>query len=437
MKFESKPDITRRNFNQKVSLGAAAIGLSQLSFPSLMAAESASKKKLKVGVVGLGGRGLGAVGNILQADPDTELWAAADLFKDKVQRLERHKKKYGARINTGDGAREFVGFDGFQKVIDSGVDIVLLTSTPAFRPEHFEAAVAAGKHVFMEKPFALDVPGVLRVVEAAKKAKQQELSVMTGLVWRYSSQLMEVHKRIQGGEIGDVLSTNSAYSNGGRPNKMPDPKFKPPTMSDVEWAVRYWQNYLELSGDGILEFMIHGIDRMNWMMGDQLPVACYANGGNIMPLKGSNNWDSFSIHYEYADGRVASFIGRQLPRTFAASGDVIMGSKGRAVIEGKKAYIEKNGKVVWEQSGGLGYVHEHEIFTKHIRTGKVFNDVIDKMDNSHLAAIMGRSAAYTGQLITDKKLLASTDVLVKTEGMGFDSSFTARPEAFPGKTKFI
>jgi predicted dehydrogenase len=217
---------------------------------------------------------------------------------------------------------------------------------------------------------------------------------------------------------------------------MPDIKFKPPTMSDMEWAQRYWQNFLELSGDGTLEYMIHGIARMSWAMGDKMPVNCFANGGNIDPVIGANAWDNFSIRYEYADGRTADFFGRQIPKTYATGSDNIIGTKGRAFCDGRNASIIKDGKTVWKASGGLGYVNEHKIFTEHIRSGKVFNDVLGQFEHTHAITIMGREAAYTGQLITDKQLMASTDQLIKTEGLDFKTPFKARPVPVPGKTKF-
>jgi myo-inositol 2-dehydrogenase/D-chiro-inositol 1-dehydrogenase len=427
---------TRRTFVKKASLGTAAVGLSPLVLPSLGAADGAQKKKLKVGVVGLGGRGAGAVRDILSADPDTILWAVGDIFEDRMKKISGIEKKFSGRVDTDSGKRHFVGFDAYQKVIDSGVDIILLTTTPAFRPLHFEAAVAAGKHVFIEKPFALDIPGLKSIVDSAKKAQSNGQSVLTGLVWRYTTHLMEMHKRIQGGEIGDVLSTSSMYCAGGRPNKMPDIKFKPPTMSDMEWSLRYWQNYLELGGDGALEYMIHGIDRMSWAMGDQMPVKCFANGANTIPVVGANAWDSFSIRYEYADGRTSDFFGRQVPRTFAGGSDIIAGTNGRAVVDGSNVSIIKDGKTTWQSKGGLGYVNEHKIFTEHIRKGKVFNDVLGQFEHTHAITIMGREAAYTGKLITDKQLMASTDKLVDTKGLNFKTPFKARPPAEPGTTKF-
>jgi predicted dehydrogenase len=273
-------------------------------------------------------------------------------------------------------------------------------------------------------------------VDTAKKAQSNGQSVLTGLVWRYSEQLMEMHKRLQDGEIGDFLSTSSMYCAGGRPNKMPDIKFKPATMSDMEWAQRYWQNFIELGGDGTLEYMIHGIDRMSWAMRDLMPVKCFANGGNAIPVEGANAWDNFSIRYEYADGRTADFFGRQIPKTYAGGSDAIIGTKGRAFCDNRTASIIKDGKTVWKKSSGLGYVNEHKIFIEHIRDGKVYNDVIGKFDNTHAITIMGRDAAYSGQVITNKQLMASTAQLIKTEGLDFKTPFTARPTPVLGKTKF-
>ena len=432
-------DLTRRKFVKNTTLGAAALGLSPLAFPVANAAtKAAGNKKLKVGVVGIGGRGSGAVRDILGADKNVVIWAAGDIFDHRMKKFGNLKKKYGKSIDTGGGKREFVGFDSYKKVIESGVDIILLTSTPAFRPLHFEAAVAAGLHVFMEKPFALDIPGLKSIIKNAEKAKNNGQSVLTGLVWRYSSHLMEMHKRIQDGAIGDVLSCSSSYSGGGRPNKMPDMKYKPKTMSDMEWAQRYWQNYLEFGGDGVLEFMIHGIDRMSWAMGDAKPISCFANGANINPVPGANAWDQFAMRYEFEDGRTSDFLGRQLPGTYSASGDIITGTKGRAVANGSGCSIQIDGKSIWSQKGGLGYVNEHKIFTDHIRRGEVYNDVNEKMANSHLLAIMGRTAGYTGQLITHDKIMSSKDELVPNiKDLSFDTPFTARPAAKQGKTKFI
>ncbi len=414
------------------------MSLSSLGVPLVSAAEKAPKGKLKVGVIGLGGRGAGAVNDIMNVDSGTVLWAAGDIVESRLKKIEGISKKFAGRVDTNGGKREFVGFDAYQKVIDSGADIILLTTTPAFRPVQFDAAVAAGKHVFMEKPYALDIPGLHSIVENAKKAQAAGQSVLTGLVWRYTPHLMEMHKRLQDGVIGDILNVSSSYCGAGRPNQLPDPKFKPASMSDMEWGLRFWQNFLEFSGDGALEFHIHGVDRMSWWMGDQLPVRCYANGANIAPVKGGNTWDSWNFNYEYADGRTSSFFGRQIRGTYSASGDIVVGNKGRAVAQGGSAFIEVDGKKIWEDQSNLGYQQEHDIFMKHIREGKVFNDVIDQTAISHAISIMGRSAAYTGQLITGEQIMASKDILLEdVKNLTYETPFEARPYPVPGKTKFL
>ena len=249
--------------------------------------------------------------------------------------------------------------------------------------------------------------------------------------------MMEMKKRLEDGAIGDILAVSSSYC-GGRPNVMPDPKFKPPTMSDMEWSLRYWQNFVELGGDAALEYHIHGIDRMAWFMGDKLPVKCYATGGNIHPVKGANTWDSMSVRYEYDDGRISNFLGHQVPKTYKASGDVITGIKGRAVAQGNRGSIIVDGKTIWEGKSSLGYDNEHKIFTSHIRDGKVFNDVIDQTANSHAVALMGRSAAYTGQLLSGVQIMGSKDLLLKDiKALGFDTAFEARESPVAGVTKFI
>ena len=217
---------------------------------------------------------------------------------------------------------------------------------------------------------------------------------MTGLVWRYSPHLMELHKRIQGGEIGEVLSVSSTYCGGQRPNRMADIKFKAKSgMSDMQWALRYWQNYLELSGDCMMEFMIHGLDKMSWAMGDQMPEKCMGMGANIKPVEGANNWDQFALNYEYADGRRADFMGRQVPGDLLP---VVMTRSrvARVLPHSIKAELPspKTARSSGTAKGGLGYQNEHEILLEHIRSGKVFNDVLGKMEHSHALAIMGRTA---------------------------------------------
>lgn len=430
-------DISGHSRQTFVKSAATTAGLAATqSVFSTLHAEDLKTKTLKIGVVGLGGRGTGAVINALNADPNVKLWAAGELFEKSIHKsLDRIKKKHADRVDVSE--RTFVGFDAYQKVIDSGVDVVILTTSPAFRPVHLKAAIDAGKHVFAEKPLAVDMSGMKSVIETAKKAKSKGLSLMTGLVWRYTASMQEMHSKIAAGEIGAVTYASSTYCGGGRPNKLPPLKYRPPGVSDMEWGMKYWQNHLEFSGDGILEFMIHGIDKLSWGMGDRKPVSCYANGGNASPLEGSNNWDNFSLFFEYKDGSRANFLGRQIPGTAAPSGDYILGTKGQAGLN-STAYIKKGDKTTWStKKGSLGYDAEHKLLLDTIRGGGTYNDVINKLEVSHVMALMGRAAAYTGKIITWDQIMNSNEKLFDMENISFDTTFKPRMQAVQGKTKLF
>lgn len=426
---ESNMSQSRQEFMKTAAVVTA--GVSSLS------AESLKEKKLKVGVVGLGGRGTGAVMNSLKADPNTELWAAGELFEDKMNKaMASIGKKFADRVSVPK-ERQFIGFDAYKKVIDSGVDVVILTTSPAFRPHQLKYAIDAGVHTFAEKPLAVDMTGMKSVMETARKAKAAGISIMTGLVWRYTPSLQKMHSVIQAGEIGEVTYATSSYSGGGRPNKIPPAKYKDPRMSDMAWAMKYWQNFVEFSGDGIMEFMIHGIDKLCWGTGDKKPVRCYANGGNASPLEGSNNWDNFSLFFEYEDGSRSNFLGRQIPGTSPPREDYIQGSKGYAALNSGIKIVKGDKEIMSEKIGGLGYDAEHKLLMEHIRGGKTYNDIIEKMEVSHIMALMGRAAAYTGKIITWDEMMKSEENLFDMENISFESSFAARHVAQPGKTKFV
>jgi len=430
------PDHSRQLFVKSMVATTASLAASQFAFSGLNA-EDLATKTLKIGVVGMGGRGTGAVMNSLSADPNVQLWAAGEIFEQQLTKsLEKITTRFSDRVQVPK-ERQFVGFDAYQKVIDSGVDLVILTTSPAFRPLHLKAAVAAGKHVFAEKPLAVDTNGLKSVIETAKKAKAAGISIMTGLVWRYTAALQEMHAKIGAGEIGSITYASSTYCGGGRPNKLPPAKFRPPQINDMEWAMRYWQNYVEFSGDGILEFMVHGIDKLSWAMGDRQPVSCYANGGNAVPHEGSNNWDNFSLFFEYADGSRANFMGRQIPKTDAPSGDYIVGTKGQAGLN-SNAYISKDGNIVWSKDkGNLGYDEEHKLLLDTIRKGGTYNDILGKMEVSHSMAMMGRAAAYTGKVITWDDFMKSDERFFDMENISFSTPFTPRATACQGITPLV
>ncbi len=404
------------------------------AFPNILPGGSGSKKILKVGLVGCGGRGTGAASNILAADPNVVLWSIGDVFQKKIDNSVRRLSKLD-RVKLPK-ERQFVGFDAYQKVIDSGVDIVLLTTTPAFRPLHLKAAIDGGKHVFAEKPLAVDVPGVKSVLESAKKARANGLSILTGFVWRYTERTQQLYLKIHNGDIGDVVSVYSHYF-AGRVHPLPDPKYRPLGMSDIEWKLPYWQNFVELSGDSIVEQSIHSVDKISWAFNDKPPLSCTANGGRQVALPGTNIFDHFSVNYEYEGGARAFLSSRQIGRCHNGTEDHITGTAGSAKVGGV-ASITKEKENVWTSTkGGLGYVDEHKLFVDHIRRGEVYCDVDVSAATSTYLAIMGRMAAYTGKYVTWKDLMNSKESFIDVGSMDYDKPFAHRDIAQPGVTKFI
>src|SRR5690349_2098452 len=257
------------------STGAAVLG-SALPFASSIARPmtGSTANVLKVGLIGCGGRGTGAATQALAADPDAVLTAMGDAFSDQLEAsyaaiMEEQPKKVKV-----DKANKFVGFDAYRKVIDSGVDVVILTTPPAFRPEHLMAAVNAGKHIFCEKPVAVDPAGIRKVLEAAKKAKAKNLSLVSGFTFRFDQPKRALFQKVLNGAIGQV-KTVSSTRNGG------DLWYKPRQAgwTDMEYQLRNWYYQNWLSGDYLVEMIVHSLDMMTWAMGDKVPVRATGTGG--------------------------------------------------------------------------------------------------------------------------------------------------------------
>jgi myo-inositol 2-dehydrogenase / D-chiro-inositol 1-dehydrogenase len=248
--------------------------LSMKLMSSTKASSAINVDTIKVGLVGCGGRGTGAARQALSADPNVVLYAVGDIFKDKMDSsLEALRKVHGDKIAV-DEEHQFLGFDAFQKVIDSGVDVVLLCTPPHFRPDQLVAAVKAGKHTFCEKPVAVDAPGVRKVLEAAKAAKGKNLSLVAGFCFRYDNSKRECFSRVIDGQIGEVNTVyNSRYA--GTLWSFP----REPHWTDAQYQLRNWLYYSWLSGDYIVEQAVHSIDMMSWAMGGKLPVSATGTGG--------------------------------------------------------------------------------------------------------------------------------------------------------------
>jgi len=423
------PRAARREFLKSSS--ALAIGGATLGFPSILRGEP-NGAKLKIGLVGCGGRGTGAAANALGADSNSELHAVADVFAGAAEgAVNNLSNQFKDRINVPP-ERRFVGLDAYQALIASGVDVVLLATPPGFRPAHFAAAVAAGKHIFCEKPMAVDPVGVRSILESARLSKEKGLSVVAGFCWRYCRSRQEFFKAIHDGAIGDITSYYATYYTG--PVKpMPPASARKPEWSDVEWQVRNWYNFSWLSGDGYVEQCIHSVDKVAWAFHDKPPLSCVATGGRQHPVEGGNIFDHMTVVYEYP-GQVLATVGqRQIPNCFNENADYLQGTKGSGQLA-RSISIRGEKTMRFREDDDAMYDQEHRDLFAAIRSGTPLNDG-ERMATSTLLGIMGRTAAYTGQKITWDQILKSNDDLAPEESFKWDSAFTPSPLPVPGVTK--
>ncbi len=436
--------LNRRNFI-KTSSGAvvAASALaSAVSFPHLSFGQN-KDDKLKIGWIGCGGRGTGAAYQALMADSNAELFAAGDAFKENMEKsvngLKAYMKDQAVRVNIPP-ERQFTGIDAFQKVIDSGVDVVILTAPPGFRPSHIEAAVKAGKHIFTEKPMAVDGTGLRSVMASAKLAKEKKLAMVDGFVWRWTNANREAYKRIHEGQIGDILAVYSTYNSAGT-DRYPNVT-RENTPNEVEYQMRRWHYFGWLSGDGIVEQAIHSIDKMLWTMNDVPPVKAMAHGGRQVRTdkKFGNVYDHFAVEYRWENGTPGYHYSRQIDRCWNSIADRVFGTKG--VYDGESASKAHTirGENRWryraeEGKKDDGYQTEHDELFASIRAGNPIN-TSDRFINATAMGIMGRMAAYTGKEVTwDQVINSKEDTFPKD--LSWDTKLTEVPVALPGITPLI
>lgn len=428
---------SRRDFLKTSSVVAATT----FAAPFVLTGRSASISPgdtIKVGLVGCGGRGTGAAKQALNADSNVMLYAVADAFESQLNnglKTLKNDKEVGEKVKVEDTKR-FVGLDAYQKLIASGVDLVILASPPGFRPAHMKAAVAAGKHIFCEKPMATDAPGVRSVLASVEEAKKKELAIVAGFCWRYDYARREFFKKLHEGAIGDVRALYHTYL-AGPVKPMPPAESRPAGMSDLEWQVRNWYNFTWLSGDGLTEQGIHSVDKMAWAMKDVRPLKCTAVGGRVRPNNEGNIYDHIEVNYEYANGVRGFVVHRQIPGCYSETRDYIIGSKGNGTIGGRRAAVEFTGATEWKRGGAEKdmYQVEHDELFASIRAGKPINDGV-RMCTSTMMGIMGRMAAYTGQEISWEQAMESKEQLVP-EIIDWNTPMPITPMAIPGKTRFI
>ena len=410
------------------ALAAAAIGTTALdALPSMV--HNSSDETIRVGLVGCGGRGTGAATNALNVEPRVKIVALGDLFADRLE--SSHKDlldgDHADRVDVPEEMR-FSGWDNFEKVIDN-CDVVILATTPHFRPEQIEKAVAAGKHIFAEKPIATDAPGVARVRQAARIADQKGLTLVSGLCYRYQDSKQQTIDRIHDGSIGDIVTLQCTYNTGGLWHRG-----RKDEWSEMEYQIRNWYYFNWLSGDHITEQSIHSIDKMMWVMKDTPPAKCTASGGRACRTdeKWGDIYDHFNCVFEWDNGTKLFHSCRQWSGADGDVSDYVFGTRGTAAIQRHRV----DGEVNWRFDGSPNDMYDAE-WIELFRSVKGERDRINNgeyMCNSTLAAILGRTAAYTGKTIT-------WDEMVKSELDLSPPAYEFGPApvveiARPGTTKF-
>jgi len=390
--------VTRRTFVQQTGfLTGALAGLS-----IARNAHAAGSDTLRVGLVGCGERGTGAASNALTADKNAKLVAGADLFPEKITTcLQLLNRKKAAQVAVDD-AHRFVGFDACQHLIESGVDVVLLAETPHFRPMHLKACIAAGKHVFAEKPVPVDAPGIRSVMASCEEAKRKGLCIVSGLCRRYAPGVVETIRRVRDGAIGTVTAIQAVYNMGAASGW----RSGNPGQTEMERQQRNWYFYTWLSGDHNVEQHVHSLDMAEWTLGDVPPVAAWGMGGRQVRVepKFGNIFDHHAVVYEYANGiRLFSYC-RQQSGCYDESNNIVLGSKGQASLRDYKI----TGGTDWRYRGPRGnmYEIEHQALFSAIRSGKPVNNG-HYMAQSTLVGIMGRLATYSGKRVTWEQALQS------------------------------
>lgn len=394
---------SRRNFMKTSSgalLGAAIVGFAKAS------GAQPNGETLKVGLIGCGGRGTGAVREALLADPNTRLVALGDAFMDQVDDALKKLAKEGSGVHAQMNENEVQKFDGFDnyKGVIAACDVVVLAAPPAFRPAHLRAAIEAGKHVFCEKPIAVDPVGVRHVMETCEMARKKGLNIVSGLCYRYENSKRDIIQRVHDGAVGDIITLETTYNTGGLWHKR-----RRKDWSDTEYQVRNWLYYNWLSGDHINEQHIHSLDKIAWVMGDTYPVKATASGGRSQrtaPEYG-DIYDHFNTLYEWSNGVRCFSSCRQWEGSSTYVNDHIYGTKGVATLQ--EHVIQFRDGTEWrheKQPDDNMYQNEHNALFASIRKGEVIVD--EYMCGSTMLAIMGRISAYTGKSVTWDEMMAST-----------------------------
>ena len=432
---------TRRTFCKQTVAATTGILASTLSLDAM--SNVYDNKKLKLALIGCGGRGSGAAVQALTADDKVELYAMADAFRDRIDSsLNGIKEHFDGSKNIDVKEKNmFTGFDAYKKAIDL-CDVVILTTPPGFRPLHFEYAINNDKHVFMEKPLATDAPGIRKVLEVAKIAKDKKLNVVVGLQRHYQDKYITLYNKVVNGDIGKIVSGQVYWNDGGVWVQK-----RKPSQSELEYQMRNWYYFTWLCGDHILEQHIHNIDVANWFIGDY-PISAQGMGGREVRngIDHGQIFDHHFVEFTYANGAVISSQCRHQTGTASRVDEVFQGSNG-SVVTGKGEMTDLSGNIKYKYPNKWNedpnpYQVEHDKLFQSIRNNEVINDV-EYGAKSTMTAIMGRMATYTGKKITWDQAINSKEMLVPNN-LTWNSTPPTLPDdngkylvAIPGKTKFI
>lgn len=391
------PGTSRRQFLTQSSLGIAGLTMAATSASIVNAAHPFGDDEIKVGLIGCGGRGSQAAEQALSTEGKVKLVAVADAFRNRIDNAmnRRQWQRLGDKIDVPE-ERKFVGFDAYKQVLETDCDLVILATPPGFRPIHFEAAVNAGKHVFMEKPVAVDAPGVRRVLAATRLAKEKKLGVGVGLQRRHEQHYIETIDRIHNGEIGDVIFTRVYWNN---PGVWVNPR--QPNQTEMEYQMRNWYYFNWLCGDHIVEQHIHNLDVSNWAK-NMVPAKARGTGGREI-RKGIDHGEIFDHHfveYTYPDGTTMMSMCRHQPGTWDLVTEYAHGTKGWSHVAGARI-MDHSGEVKWRFRGPTpsGYQKEHDDLFASIRKGDPLNEG-EIGATSTMTSILGRMATYSGQEIS-------------------------------------
>ncbi len=420
--------LSRRDFiktSTAVSLAALEPGTSRIF--------AAGSDKIRIGLIGCGSRGTDAALNCLESAEGVELVAMADLFQDKLDSsLDRIKKKFPNKVKVT-SETSFLGFDAYKKVIAQDLNIVLLTTPPGFRPTQFKAAVEGGRHVFMEKPGAVDPVGVRSLLASSEQAEKKGLSIVAGTQQRRQHQYQEVMKRVFNGQIGKIVGGQAYWHWGSSKWHWQQRK---PNWSDMEWQIRCWPYFTWLSGDHIVEQHLHNMDIINWAIGTH-PVQCLGVGGRQARTdpEFGNIYDHFAVEYEYPGGiRVVSMCS-QIEGSTSQVAERVVGTKGVTYTTRALGYIEGQKPYKYQGETISGFVKEHADLIQSIREGKPINEG-RQVAESTMTLIIGRMSAYTGRALKWDWAMNASKLDLTPPKYEF-GDLPVRPVAIPGNTKLI